>query len=230
MKKIILVGIFMFFVQILSAQTDTAAVFSKKNTVYLGLDMSGLLHYDRIVWQKGKHKLGFGLGAWAWERNSSGYLRNERLAGFIGSASFNYLYGNNKRMLEVNLSYVGAYNEFRQGSFAYGRYESNGSYIGGASDFANSSELKQLWKDKTVFVIDSTYLYKQKNHSLMTRIGYRRQNPKGGFFFKTGVTFMGMYLDNNTGFPDISPLSTDKSRGRRFGVFFYPDISVGWSF
>lgn len=229
MKKNILFGILMLFAQILSAQNDTIAVFSKKNALSLGLNMSGLIHYDRVVWQKGKHKLGFGVGGWAWERDNFSLLKTEKLSHFVGSASFNYLYGRNKRMLELNIIYAANYDQIRLGGGAYGKITENG-YAGYASGdaFYNSSEIRKMWDNKTEFLIDSTYISGQKAHHLALRVGYRRQKPKGGFFFKTGITLMGLNL-GKTGnlryFWDIKGLENS-----RFGFFLMPDVSFGWSF
>ncbi len=237
--KLVLIVLFGFIYQSTWAQdAENRVHISKKNVIKLDI-LYPAIGYDRLLWQKGRHKMGAFVGFSTHRESFAGY--NDPNDGYVIPAvqtrfylfnmGFYHLYGKKNHYLETGILYSWSRSLTVNDFWVQGKNTPNGYWVGGASfrdandALFNSPEVQQKIAEKADF-LDYGYKYDAYyNHRLSLRIGYRYQRKDGGFFFRGGLSvanFIWSSYDPTVRFALMGGVMQEP--------LYYPYLSVGWSF
>lgn len=247
--KLVLIILFGFIYQSVWAQdAEDETKISKKNVLKLDIIYQAggykyraypVVGYDRLLWQKGKHKLGISAGFSTHRESFAGYndpnrgyvVPSVQTRAYFFNVGFYHLYGKNNHYLETGLSYNLTRRLIVNNSWVKGENTPNGYHVGGSgfmdqyTAMLNSEEIKRKIAEKADF-LDYAYQYSPYNdHRLSLRMGYRYQQKNGGLFFRGGLSVANFVWASHTPSARLVFMG-----GGLTSMVYLPYLSVGWSF
>ena len=247
--KLVLIILFGFIYQSVWAQNaESETQISKKNVIKLDMIYHAggyryfvypVIGYDRLLWQKDKHKLGVSAGFSTHIESFTGYrdpnngyvVPTVQTRAYLFNVGFYHLYGKNNHYLETGLSYTWSSRLIVNDAFVIGANTPRGYQVSGAgfmdqyTALLNSEENQRKIAEKAE-LFDYTYQHTPSyDHRLSLRMGYRYQQKNGGLFFRGGLGVANFIWASHTPSARLVFMG-----GGLTSMVYLPYLSVGWSF